>query len=152
MVCHEMPPTLSVTVQPSRPAVSNDQEPTALPQQPGDVDRTWADVRRAREDLGWEPGVAIEDGVARFVEWYRERRERSEAGRPATSSGPAKSARLDYRNFHQDQPRKRFGRLLLPPTKTAYLKVGEISAQRYADNLIHSRSNMRGRIHLQSHV
>ncbi len=47
------------------------------PPQPGDVPRTWADISRARELLGYEPGVRLEEGLARFVEWFREHGERS---------------------------------------------------------------------------
>lgn len=43
-----------------------------LPMQKGDVPKTWADIRRAKEKLDWEPKVGIEEGVRRFVEWYRE--------------------------------------------------------------------------------
>ena len=38
---------------------------------PGDVDRTFADVSRARRLLGYEPRVGIEEGLRRFVDWYR---------------------------------------------------------------------------------
>ena len=38
---------------------------------PGDVDRTFADVSRARRLLGYEPSVGIDEGLRRFVEWYR---------------------------------------------------------------------------------
>ena len=41
------------------------------PVPPGDVDRTFADVSRARRLLGYEPGVGIDEGLRRFVEWYR---------------------------------------------------------------------------------
>jgi UDP-glucuronate 4-epimerase len=41
-----------------------------LPMQPGDVLRTWADVSRGRELLGYEPTTEFEDGMARFAEWY----------------------------------------------------------------------------------
>lgn len=41
------------------------------PTQPGDVERTWADISRASEELGYEPTTSIEDGVAKFVAWYR---------------------------------------------------------------------------------
>jgi UDP-glucuronate 4-epimerase len=40
------------------------------PMQPGDVDRTWADVSRARAELGWEPQVDIDAGLDRFVAWF----------------------------------------------------------------------------------
>ncbi|MGE5236313.1 MAG: GDP-mannose 4,6-dehydratase [Acidobacteriota bacterium] len=41
-----------------------------LPQQPGDVPITYADVSRARRLWGWEPRVPIEEGIQRFVSWY----------------------------------------------------------------------------------
>lgn len=41
------------------------------PAQPGDVRTTFADVSRARAELGYAPRVGIEEGVRRFVEWYR---------------------------------------------------------------------------------
>ena len=44
----------------------------SLPMSPGDVLRTFADVSKAREVLGYRPQVSIEDGVRRFVEWYRQ--------------------------------------------------------------------------------
>lgn len=40
-----------------------------LPDQPGDVDRTYADITKAKEVLGYEPKVKIEDGIARYVDW-----------------------------------------------------------------------------------
>jgi UDP-glucuronate 4-epimerase len=43
-----------------------------LPAQPGDVDRTCADLARARALLGYEPRTRIEEGIPRFVEWFRE--------------------------------------------------------------------------------
>ncbi|HXI01575.1 MAG TPA: NAD-dependent epimerase/dehydratase family protein [Candidatus Saccharimonadales bacterium] len=47
---------------------------TAMPDQPGDVRTTWADVSRARKELDYEPRVPIEEGVRRFVAWLRLRR------------------------------------------------------------------------------
>ncbi|MBN1553830.1 MAG: GDP-mannose 4,6-dehydratase [Phycisphaerae bacterium] len=43
-----------------------------LPQQPGDVDRTFADVARAKRLLGYEPTMPFAEGVERFVKWFRE--------------------------------------------------------------------------------
>lgn len=43
-----------------------------LPPQPGDVERTYADVTKAVNELGYEPRTKIEDGLARFVTWLRE--------------------------------------------------------------------------------
>ena len=41
-----------------------------LPPQPGDVPRTFADIRRAERLLGFAPKVTFAEGVRRFVEWY----------------------------------------------------------------------------------
>lgn len=45
-----------------------------LPPQAGDVPITWADIGKARRLLGYEPRVALPEGVARFVTWFRSRR------------------------------------------------------------------------------
>lgn len=42
------------------------------PLQPGDVPETWADIEHSRKMLGYEPKVKIEEGVKRFVQWYKE--------------------------------------------------------------------------------
>ena len=47
-------------------------EKNLLPMQPGDVPDTWADVSALRRDVGYAPDTSIEEGVARFVAWYRE--------------------------------------------------------------------------------
>ncbi len=41
------------------------------PLQPGDVMRTYADISRAREELGYDPKVDLAEGLERMVEWYR---------------------------------------------------------------------------------
>ncbi len=43
-----------------------------LPMQLGDVPASYADIETARRDLGFEPRVTIETGLAAFVEWYRQ--------------------------------------------------------------------------------
>ena len=43
-----------------------------LPMQPGDVKATWADIADLEAVTGWKPDTSIEDGVRRFVAWYRE--------------------------------------------------------------------------------
>ena len=43
------------------------------PSQPGDVPQTFADISKARALLGYNPQTQIEDGIKRFVEWFRER-------------------------------------------------------------------------------
>lgn len=43
-----------------------------LPMQPGDVPATYADVDDLSRDVGFRPATSIEEGVARFVAWYRD--------------------------------------------------------------------------------
>jgi UDP-glucuronate 4-epimerase len=42
-----------------------------LPMQPGDVRDTYADISAIQRDLGFEPRTSIDEGIPRFVEWYR---------------------------------------------------------------------------------
>jgi len=43
-----------------------------LDMQPGDVKETYADITAIRRDLGFQPTTPIDEGVPRFVAWYRE--------------------------------------------------------------------------------
>lgn len=47
-------------------------EKNFMPMQPGDVPATWADVDALIEKVDFKPSTSIEDGIARFVAWYRE--------------------------------------------------------------------------------
>ena len=42
-----------------------------LPMQPGDVDRTYADISKAKQLLGYEPHTTFKDGIKKFIKWYR---------------------------------------------------------------------------------
>jgi UDP-glucuronate 4-epimerase len=46
-------------------------EKILLPLQPGDVPDTHADVTELARDTGYQPATPVEEGVRRFVEWYR---------------------------------------------------------------------------------
>ncbi len=46
-----------------------------LPKRPGEPDCTWADITKIRTDLGWEPKVSFEAGVAEMlqrIDYWRE--------------------------------------------------------------------------------
>ena len=45
-----------------------------LPEQPGDVPQTWANIDKAQRLLGYRPATPFRDGVTRFVEWYLDSR------------------------------------------------------------------------------
>ncbi|MEC7520541.1 MAG: NAD-dependent epimerase [Myxococcota bacterium] len=47
-------------------------EKRLLPMQPGDVPATYADVSDLERDVGFRPQTPLADGIARFVDWYRE--------------------------------------------------------------------------------
>jgi len=43
-----------------------------LPEQPGDMPITYANIEKSRRKLGYAPRVSMEEGIGRFVEWYRQ--------------------------------------------------------------------------------
>ena len=43
------------------------------PEQPGDVPRTFADISKSRELLGYNPQTKIAEGIPKFVRWYLEK-------------------------------------------------------------------------------
>jgi len=45
-------------------------EKNLLPMQPGDVPDTYADVEALENAVGYRPATPVEEGVARFIEWY----------------------------------------------------------------------------------
>ncbi|VAW81966.1 UDP-glucose 4-epimerase [hydrothermal vent metagenome] len=47
-------------------------EKNMLPLQPGDVPDTYADVQDLVRDVGYKPDMSVEQGVANFVDWYRD--------------------------------------------------------------------------------
>jgi UDP-glucose 4-epimerase len=48
-----------------------DIKPIFCPRQPGDVMHSLADIRKAKEMLGYEPVVRFRDGLERTIEWYK---------------------------------------------------------------------------------
>lgn len=47
-------------------------EKIMLPMQPGDVEKTWADVDDLKNDFDYNPNTDIKVGVAAFVKWYKD--------------------------------------------------------------------------------
>lgn len=52
-------------------AVGTEPRLKMLPMQPGDVNRTFADVSKARNLLGYNPTTPVEVGIPRFVDWLK---------------------------------------------------------------------------------
>lgn len=42
-----------------------------FPMQPGDVDRTFADISKAKKLIGYNPKTSFKEGIENFVEWYK---------------------------------------------------------------------------------
>ena len=53
-------------------ALGKTAQKNLLPMQPGDVPDTYADVDALVADVGYKPTTSIGEGVAKFVEWYRD--------------------------------------------------------------------------------
>jgi UDP-glucuronate 4-epimerase len=53
-------------------ALGQKAEKNMMPIQPGDVPATWADTKDLEADLGYKPETPVQDGIDRFVAWYRD--------------------------------------------------------------------------------
>jgi UDP-glucuronate 4-epimerase len=43
-----------------------------MPQQPGDVEETYADIEALKQATGFQPATPLQDGIERYVAWYRD--------------------------------------------------------------------------------
>ena len=66
------PVTLKEMINTIAEVLSVEPQIKQLPMQPGDVDRTYADVSKANKLLGYEPKVSFKTGIENFVKWYKE--------------------------------------------------------------------------------
>ena len=53
-------------------ALGKKAEKIMLPLQPGDMPDTYADVQSLVDDIGYKPKTGLEEGIGKFVAWYRE--------------------------------------------------------------------------------
>jgi UDP-glucuronate 4-epimerase len=51
--------------------LGKEAEKNMMPIQPGDVEKTWADVEQLIKDYDYRPNTSIKEGVKSFVNWYR---------------------------------------------------------------------------------
>ncbi len=65
--------TLSRLIQLLEESLGKPAQIDRQPPQPGDVPITYADVTQARAQLGYDPRVRIEEGIPKFVAWFRGR-------------------------------------------------------------------------------
>jgi UDP-glucuronate 4-epimerase len=68
---NNQPVELSHYIEVIEECVGRKAQKNLLPLQPGDVPDTYADVTELSRDTGYAPTTSVEQGVARFVDWYR---------------------------------------------------------------------------------
>jgi UDP-glucuronate 4-epimerase len=66
------PVTLATLIEQIERAVGKKAIIDRKPAQPGDVERTFADLTRSKAELGYSPKTSIEQGIRRFVQWFNE--------------------------------------------------------------------------------
>ena len=66
------PVELMAFVEAIEKALGKEAKKNFLPIQAGDVPETYADVDDLIKDIGFKPSTSIEEGVGRFVDWYKE--------------------------------------------------------------------------------
>lgn len=66
------PQDLMTFIETIEKALGREAKKEFLPMQPGDVEKTYADVTDLMEDFGFKPETSIETGIGRFVEWFKE--------------------------------------------------------------------------------
>ncbi|HVT54211.1 MAG TPA: NAD-dependent epimerase/dehydratase family protein [Dongiaceae bacterium] len=69
---NDKPNTLNRMIEIVEQACGRKAERNVLPVQPADVPATWADISETRRDLDYAPQTTLEDGIPRFVKWYRD--------------------------------------------------------------------------------
>ena len=68
---NNQPVELMYLIETLEKALGRKAEKNMLPMQPGDVPATFADIDALQRDVGFRPGTPIEEGVQKFVDWYR---------------------------------------------------------------------------------
>ena len=71
-VGHNKPVPLMELIATLERCLGKEADKQMVPMQPGDVSRTWASGERLFDAVGYEPQTSVEQGVAKFVEWYLE--------------------------------------------------------------------------------
>lgn len=69
---NNQPVELMYFIETLEKAVGKEAKKNFLPLQLGDVPATYADVDALKTDVGFKPKMPIEEGIRRFVEWYRQ--------------------------------------------------------------------------------
>jgi len=69
---NNQPVPLMTYIETIERAVGKEAKKNFLPMQPGDVPETYADVDDLARDVGFRPSTPLDEGIPRFVAWYRD--------------------------------------------------------------------------------
>jgi UDP-glucuronate 4-epimerase len=69
---NDRPNTLNRMIEIIEQACGKKMQRDVKPVQPADVPATWADISASRRDLGFVPRTPLEEGIPRFVAWYKD--------------------------------------------------------------------------------
>ena len=70
-VGHNKPVPLMDLIATLERCLGKEADMNLVPMQPGDVSRTWASGENLFDAVGYQPATSVEQGVAKFVEWYQ---------------------------------------------------------------------------------
>lgn len=68
---NERPETVSYLIELIEQQTKKKAQKIFLPMQQGEILQTFADIKQAKESLGFQPKTLLAEGISRFVDWYR---------------------------------------------------------------------------------
>lgn len=69
---NNQPVPLMAFIEAIEAALGKEAQKELLPMQPGDVETTYADASALVEEFGYKPGTSVEEGIGKFVDWYKD--------------------------------------------------------------------------------
>ncbi len=69
---HSHPISVNCLIEEIEKAIGKKAIREHLPPQPGDVERTYADITKAAKDLSYNPSTTIQTGLSKFIAWLRQ--------------------------------------------------------------------------------
>jgi len=73
---NDKPQPLMDLIRFTEQGVGREAEKVFKPMQPGDLEKTWACIDRARAELDYDPKIGLKDGLEQFADWFRTHWER----------------------------------------------------------------------------
>lgn len=68
---NDRPEPLMDLIHLTEKGIGREAEKVFEPMQKGDLEKTWADIDRARTELDFDPSVGLQEGLARFADWFK---------------------------------------------------------------------------------